>query len=137
MKNYEKQGSNFLKKHDVKMIVKFLKRNVYFQDDEKTRDIFKITFKREGKQFSITFGQSIAESTGTGERPPSAYDILACIQKYDPDTFENFCSDFGYNDQPLSNYPKVKKIYNAVCKQWKQVSRFFTDNEIEELREIN
>lgn len=137
MKNYEKQGNNFLKKHDVKMIVKFLKHDVYFQDDKKKRDIFKVTFKRQGKQFTITFGQSIIESTGIGENPPLAYDVLACIEKYEPDTFETFCVDYGFDNEPFANYLKVKKNYNAICKQWKQVSSFFTDEELEELKEIN
>ena len=42
-------------------------------------------------QASARFGQSIANAGQT----PRAYDILTCLTKYDPGTFENFCSDFG------------------------------------------
>ena len=86
------------------MEVKFLKHDVYFISDKESRDIFKITFKRNVKQFSITFGQSISESTGYGDNPPNAYDVLSCIEKYDTGSFDDFVNNFGYNDQSLSEY---------------------------------
>lgn len=64
---------------------------------------------------------------------PTAYDVLACIQKYDPGTFENFCSDFGYDTDSRS----AVKFYKAVRKEWNNVSKLFTESEIEQLQEIN
>lgn len=31
------------------------------------------------------------------EARPNAYDILAAVEKSDPGTFDDFCSEFGYN----------------------------------------
>lgn len=64
---------------------------------------------------------------------PTAYDALACLTKYDPNTFEDFCSDFGYDTDSKS----AEKTYNAVVKEYQMVCALFTDAEIELLQEIN
>jgi len=63
---------------------------------------------------------------------PSNYDILACLTKSDPGSFENFCSEFGYNPDSV----KANKIYSAVISEWMNVCALFTDTEINELSEI-
>lgn len=65
--------------------------------------------------------------------PPTAYDILSCLTKYDVGTFEDFCCDYGYDIDSR----KAEKIYNAVLEEWSNVQRIWTDAEIEALREIN
>lgn len=63
---------------------------------------------------------------------PNAYDILACLQKYDVGTFENFCSEFGYDVDSR----KAEKVYKAFCEEFANVQKLFTDEEIERLQEI-
>jgi hypothetical protein len=64
---------------------------------------------------------------------PTAYDVLACLTKYDVGTFENFCSEFGYDTDSI----KAEKTYNAVLNEWQNVCALFSDTEIEQLQEIN
>lgn len=64
---------------------------------------------------------------------PSDYDVLACLQKYDVGTFNDFCSEFGHD----ADSKKAEKIYNGVVKEYLQVSSIFSESEIEELQEIN
>lgn len=64
---------------------------------------------------------------------PSVYDVLACLTKYDPGTFEDFCSDYGYNEDSRT----AERIYFAVQKEYKQLARLFTPEQMEELAEIN
>lgn len=64
---------------------------------------------------------------------PSAYDVLACLTKYDPGTFEDFCYEFGYDEDSRT----AERIYFAVQKEYTQVSRLFTSEQMEELAEIN
>lgn len=64
--------------------------------------------------------------------PPKAYDVLTCLTKYDPDTFENFCSEYGYDTDSKS----AEKTYNAVKDEYKNICALFTDEEIEKLAEI-
>jgi hypothetical protein len=135
LSSYDQQAIDLLNALGVKFTAKFLRHGKHFEDDREKRDIFTLTLSRNGKRISFKFGQSIMNSTGTGSNAPTPYDLLASVQKYDPDTFENFCSDFGYNDQPLS--PKVRKIYTAVVKEWEKVNDFFTSEELEQIQEIN
>lgn len=63
---------------------------------------------------------------------PTAYSILACLIKYDPNTFEDFCSEFGYSTDSIS----AMGTYRAVKEEWKNVQTIWTDKEIELLTEI-
>lgn len=64
---------------------------------------------------------------------PTEYDVLACMTKYDPGTFEDFCSDFGYDEDSRA----AERIYFAVQKEYAQLSRLFAYEQMDELREIN
>jgi hypothetical protein len=64
---------------------------------------------------------------------PTAYDVLACLQKYEIDTFEDFCGDYGYD----TDSRKAESIYKAVKDEHKNVSMLWNEDEIEELQEIN
>lgn len=63
---------------------------------------------------------------------PTAYDLLTSIQKYEVGTFENFCGDFGYDEDSR----KAERVYNSVTAEWIKVSSFFTPDELDELKEI-
>ena len=62
------------------------------------------------------------------EAVPNEYDVLACLEKYDPGTFENFCSEFGYDEDSRT----AERIYIAVIKEYKDLTRIFTKEQIEE-----
>lgn len=66
------------------------------------------------------------------EAVPDVYDVLACLQKYDIGTFEDFCSEFGYDEDSRT----AERIYIAVVKEYKELARIFTDEQMEELCEI-
>ena len=139
--DYQKQGEDFLKDCKVKMSVKHTGFKPHFVDDKVSRNCYRVTFSRvlvttsgsgtnleEYKEFSVSFGQSIAE----GLKTPTAYDVLTCLTKYEPGTLENFCSDFGYD----TDSKKAEKTYKAVVKEWEKVSSFFSESELEQLAEI-
>lgn len=64
---------------------------------------------------------------------PTLYDVLSCLQKYDVGSFEDFCSEFGYDEDSRS----AEKIYKAVVKEFEAMERLFTNEELEILAEIN
>lgn len=64
---------------------------------------------------------------------PTAYDVLAALTKYNPDTLENFCAEFGYD----TDSKKAEKIYHAVMDEWQNLKALFNDKELEKLAEIN
>ena len=127
MNEYLKQAELFAEKHGVTLKVLRCTRGLYFPDDKQTRYIFKLKLTRNRKQYTFTFGQSIAN----GSKEPALYDIFACLTKSDPGSFENFCSEYGYD----TDSRKAEKTYKNVCKEWEGVNRLFGDI-IDELSEI-
>ena len=95
-----------------------------------------------GAVMRVTFWDSIYNTTHN--ITPTCYDILACLTKYDPGDYEDFCLDFGYETETenefgrLTRNPNAYKIWKACCHEWEGVKRVFGEDEIlEELREIS
>jgi len=63
---------------------------------------------------------------------PTAYDVLACLTKYDPDTFESFCGEYGYDEDSR----KAERIYEAVKDEYENVAMLWDEQQIEQLAEI-
>ena len=124
----------FLKVHGIKFKAVYLEHGKHFPDDKEERDIYRLSLRRGTRGFSVRFGQSIAHSTGENVQIPRAYDLLACLTKYDPGTFTEFCREFGYSEDSR----KAEKVYKACRREWDKVRRFFsTAEELEELQDIN
>lgn len=131
--NYIEQGENFAKKTGTKKEVLSVSYRKYFHTDKQMRYVFKILLTKDGKQYTFDFGQSIA----AGREEPSFYDLFACFQKYDVGSFEDFCSEFGYNTEDFKEKYFAEKIYKAVCKEYEAICRLYSSEEIEEMQEIN
>jgi hypothetical protein len=129
MSEYTKQANIFAQKNGVKL--SFIGEPQYkkhFADDKEYRYVFKCKLTRGRKSYTFNFGQSLK----SGAEEPTMYDILACIQKYDCGTFEDFCSEFGYDTDSRN----AERTYKAVCKEFAGVDRLFNDI-IEELQDIS
>lgn len=133
LSTYEQSAINFLKTTGTEFKARFSDHKKHFAEDKERRDVFRCTLKNSRHTYRFNFGQSTNESTSDGGNPPTAYDVLACLTKYDPGTFENFCGDFGYDIDSRKAY----KTYKAVIKEWKNVELLFTAEELEQLQEIN
>lgn len=66
-------------------------------------------------------------------KSPSAYDVLAGLTKSDPNTFKDFCSEYGYDDDSR----KAEKIYYAVVNEWNNLKMLYSDEELQQLSEIS
>lgn len=66
-------------------------------------------------------------------KKPSEYDILTCLTKYDPGTFENFCSDYGYDDDSII----ALEIYEELKEEYQGLAMVFNDEELCLLSEVN
>ena len=124
--NYEKQALSFSKKYGVKLQILGSEYKPMWGEVQK-RFVFKCKLLRNSKSYTFKFGQSIAK----GSSYPTMYDILTCLTKYDPETFENFCAEFGYDIYSRNS----KKTYKAVCEEYRAVKRLFGDI-MDELQEI-
>ena len=122
--DYQKQATDFLEETETTMKTVYVDYAPYFDSDDKARDIWRITLRRHGKSYSFKFGQSIAD---VGETP-TAYDVLACLTKYDPGTLDYFGAEFGWDKNTV-------KTYKAVVKEFAGINRLFADV-IDKLAEI-
>ena len=125
--NYQQQANDFATATGTKLKINRSNYGYHFTNDKENRYIFNCTLTRKGKRYTFNFGQSIA----AGSVEPTMYDILACLTKHDPETFENFCSEYGYNEDSI----KSLKTYIAVQREFKGVNRLFADV-LEQLQEI-
>ncbi len=66
------------------------------------------------------------------EARPDCYNVLACLTKYDPGTFEDFCSGYGYDEDSRT----AERVYIAVQNEFANLRRIFTDTQIEAMQEI-
>lgn len=126
--NYTQQAEQFAQKNGVKLYIISVDYGKHFAEDTENRYIFTCRLQRGKKSYTFKIGQSIA----AGNQEPTMYNILACLQKYNPETFEEFCSNYGYDEDSRKAY----KTYKEVCKEYAAVERLFSDC-LEELQEIN
>lgn len=136
---YDKQAQKFLKKTNTSFKAEFDKHDKYFPGDKESRDIYNITLSTHGRvkhkvvptgSYTFTFGQSIV-NTEKNKRP-TPYDVLSCVEKYDPESFEDFCSNYGYDTDSRS----AEKTYRACKEQFLSISELYTEEELELLRDI-
>jgi len=97
----------------------------------------KIHLKRNSKgQISKIYNGEILNNGNSKKNSefkiPSAYDVLACLQKNEVGTFKDFCGYFGYNEDSI----KAEKIYNKVSEEYKNLKMLYTDAELEKMQEI-
>lgn len=124
----EIKAESFAKKHGIKLSIKGIEYKKHFLDDETKRSVFKFKLTRKGKSYTFEYGQSIMKKNSS----PTMYDVLSCLQKYDVGTFEDFCGNFGYDEDSR----KAEKTYKAVKKEFKAMERLFTPEILEEMQEI-
>ena len=163
---YEKQAQDFLNKTNTKLDLTYITSDPQESscfNDGKQRDVYQVRLTRGSRTYSFKFAQSLAcsgkygnGSIRTHELPrklnkpswllkqdgwfkntdfeePTAYDILCCLTKHDPGDFEWFCSDFGYDTDSI----KANETYKAVKDEYQNMCILFSDEELEELQEIN
>jgi len=125
---YDLQAEKFLKETKTSFKAKDYKFDLYFPNDKDAREIYKITLRNSKGSYTFTFGQSIANCG----QEPTAYDVLAGLTSYDIGTFEDFCGEFGYDIDSRT----AEKTYKAVYKEYKNLCRIFTLEELRLLAEI-
>lgn len=138
---YEQQAMDFLKDTETTTkVVRVDKRTDGLHVNSGLYHDYKVTLKRNNKTWSFFFSDSVWNRQKN--ILPSAYDILACLQKYEVEyDFHDFCNEFGYDEYTENNYGRItintqaKKIHKAVLKEYEKVMLLFEDV-IDELAEI-
>ena len=78
-------------------------------------------------------GKAIREMDALkAEAIPNEYDVLACLEKYSYDSFSDFCAEFGYSTDSIS----ARETFLACGEEYAGLSRIFTEEQMEKMREI-
>lgn len=67
---------------------------------------------------------------------PTPYSILACLEKYDVGSMDDFMYELGYEIKCVKDMTNFINIYNAVVKEYNDLCRIFTPEQMKMLREI-
>jgi hypothetical protein len=135
---YDHQAQDFLTRNNLKMRITL--------SDSKPANWqpaghhYRVTISHKGisvgtsnqKRVVFDFWGSVADMEKNID--PSPYDVLACISDdvYTPETFEDFCSEYGYEQDSIKSLQTFKRCNRFA----KRLREFFTENEIEQLQEI-
>ena len=133
--DYEQQAMDFLKDTNTVMKIERIdhrtdglcfNHGIHFE--------YEITLKRNKKSWQFQFCDSV--NAYKKDELPTAYDILACLQKYEvEEDILDFCAEFGYETKTREERENVKRIHKACLNEYKNVMRLFEDV-IDELAEI-
>lgn len=138
--NYQQQADSFLQRNKISFEAKksaIQEKAKWAKSEEKSGNKFDVIFIKKNeygiteKSFFLNFWGSIANKESKRANI-NAYDVLACITKYDVGTLWDFIAEFGYDATA-----ETEKTYFAVKEEWEKVKNFFSEKELEELREIN
>lgn len=88
--------------------------------------------RQKARRKFLGYGWGKFNSRNRDFQAPSAYDVFVCLTKYDPGTFEDFCSEFGYD----TDSRKVEKTYKAVKNEYIQLCTLYSDTEMDLMGEI-
>ena len=136
MGEYVEQAKEFLKKCNAEMEIKYVGRDVNKDWDEyKERNKYRFTIVTPLGKMEDTFWDSLY-ATEHGERP-TEYDILSCLVTSDVGTIDDFVADYGYEVKKWSDVKRIERTSKAVVRQYNNLCRIFTPEQMNMLCEIN
>ena len=136
MTEYQEQVKKFLVDCNAKMKIKLIgpEQNPNWDDNYWRNKYCYIIVTPLGSMVGV-FWDSVYNTERNIELVE--YDILACLEKYDVGTIDDFVSEFGYEVHKWSDVKRIENIYNAAVKEYQDLCRIFTPEQMEALREID
>lgn len=146
MSEYTNQAKKFLEDCNATMQFMHLGTEVNKDWNEtRKRDTYMVNIRTPLGNMQVKFWDSTKNTLKNKERHLSGlkekiqiteYDVLSCLQKYDVGEIENFIYEFGYEIKERGDFKRIQNIYNAVVKEYEDVCRCFTPEQIEKMQEI-
>lgn len=97
-------------------------------DDYRARDILKEVL---GKNITRAHARR-AHDALLAELAPTSYDILAALDQLHAESFEDFCAEFGYDEDSRRAF----RTYRELVEQDRRLRQLFNHDELEQLAEI-
>lgn len=149
---YTEQAENFLNATNTKLSITFSHKGKYFQDDKEERNIYSIKLQNNKHTFVFNFGDIINNTRGLENAKslneqkkfkPTKYNVLVCLNVDYSTDFQDFCSNYGYEENDFDNKKNnfinesAFLTYKAVQRETENLKMLFNDDELELLSEIN
>lgn len=142
MSEYVKQAEDFCNKWGIEIKWCFVGVDNPNWDKEHKHNHWHWVLTKKYRSTQGEYWDSIANTQKSYQDPnkrnipktPSAYDLLACLEKYGYKSFEDFCASCGYDEDSRSVY----KIWKEVKLEYDGLVTVFGDNKKlwKEFREI-
>ena len=135
MEEYIKQAKDFLRECNAKMEITWIGCEINKDwNDNIRRNVYRSTIKTPMDVMWVKFWDS-AYHTERGI-DPTEYDIIACLEKCDVGTIDDFVTEYGFEVNEWADVKRIQNTYNAVRRQYRSLCRCFTPEQIEAMREI-
>jgi len=138
MNEYDTQAANFLTKHGITFSFKLANTktpnwNDEYDDSRRFSNHFLVSFKKGKEKISFDFFDSM-NNFQKGVTELRAYDALTCCSaEFNcPNNFEEFCDEFGYDQDSRS----AEKTFRACLKLSNKLKKFFVGKMADDLMEI-
>lgn len=126
MSGYKKKAKQFLEQIGATVSIRFKERGpVDGWGDHAEHNTYSVLVRRNGKGWTYDFHDSI-HNTERG-LTPTAYDVLSCVEQYDPGTIDDFVREFGYEVHCWDDVRRIERIYAAVKEEAANFQRLFGD----------
>ena len=153
MSEYVRQAQAFLKRCGATFSVKYVGAEKPKWDDE-VHSTFDCTITTHRGSLSVRFYQSTAHSVSltldeliayqeTGMFPkdkahciPTEYDIISSLQKYEPGSMEDWFDTYWGEIKSGAQLRDFLEQYRGCCDEFAKVRECFTDEQIDEMQEI-
>lgn len=133
MIDYEEQALRFLSSTDSSLKLKWLENTINREwNDGFRRDKWLVFLSNPRGSLGFTFWYH-GNEYWPEDPAPSAYDILASIDPFIEDSYEQFCRDFGYDTYDN----KAQRIFNECRRVAEKLEEMYASEELEQLAQIN
>lgn len=134
MNEYEEQAKDFLGRYGLAVsITRLDNKPPPWEEKPPCRHWrYRVKVRRKANNKTLSFYFWDSEYNYIKNKRPTAYDILATLSlpSYEYGDFNDFCEEFGYSDDSI----KAFKTWRAINRFARRIQKFFTANELEELR---
>lgn len=142
---YTEIADNFCKKHNITVKFTYTGLAANTNWDSVLRPRYRYDIKTPIGHMWEIFWDSITnieklqsnDPEKIAEAEPTAYDILIHLgsDSYVSNDFDEFCSEYGYDNTPGLWRTKARRLWKACLKQNEKLHRCFTEEQIKEMRE--
>lgn len=100
--------------------------------------VWRVTISTEAGRMSVRFRGSIRDGEA-GRNAVDVYDVLACLTKHEPGTFDEFAQEFGYFPiDSAEDYRHARKVWNGCRREYAGICRVWPkESDRAALAEIN